>query len=97
MISLEQFGVVSLALDKRTGKHYAIKSINKRSSGAPFNTFCKDVRNEVEIMFHLGGHDNIVQLHEVYEDNDAIHLIMVRAPSCCQAGVAHFMNPVMNN
>ena len=29
-------------------------------------------------MFLLGGHDNIIQLHEVYEDEKAVHLIMVR-------------------
>jgi hypothetical protein len=33
---------------------------------------------QVEIMYHLGGHKNIVQLYEVYEDAEAIHLILVR-------------------
>jgi hypothetical protein len=28
-------------------------------------------------MFLLGGHDNVIQLHEVYEDEEAIHLVMV--------------------
>ncbi|GAX73140.1 hypothetical protein CEUSTIGMA_g593.t1 [Chlamydomonas eustigma] len=71
-----QFGRVSIAINKKTGLRYAIKSISKRRSEAPVNKFCKDVRNEVEIMFHLGGHTNIIQLHEVYEDDDAIHLVL---------------------
>jgi calcium-dependent protein kinase len=27
-------------------------------------------------MYHLGGHPNLVQLHEVYEDDESIHLIL---------------------
>ena len=28
-------------------------------------------------MYHLGGHENIVALHEVYEDKDNVHLLLV--------------------
>jgi hypothetical protein len=44
---LQQFGRVSIAIHKKTGERFAIKSLSKRKSNAPINKFCKDVRNEV--------------------------------------------------
>ena len=42
---------------------------------------------QVEIMYHLGGHENIVALHEVYEDKDNVHLLLVgREFMKCGAG-----------
>jgi len=81
-IALHQFGVVSRAIHKQTRKRWAIKSIRKKQVGsdnsrAGTNKFCRDIKSEVEIMFLLGGHDNVIQLHEVYEDEEAIHLVMV--------------------
>lgn len=35
---------------------------------------------QVEIMYHLGGNSNIIQLYDVYEDADTIHLILVSEP-----------------
>lgn len=79
-----------MAIHKQTKKRWAIKSISKaiatgecgdgfkKTRSGRANKFCRDVLSEVENMFLLGGHDNIIQLHEVYEDEKAVHLIMVR-------------------
>ncbi len=37
----------------------------------------QDVVGEVEILYHLGGHPHVVQLFEVFEDRDDIHLVLV--------------------
>eukprot|EP00959_Pyramimonas_sp_CCMP1952_P453458 9468263-Pyramimonas_sp.AAC.2 len=34
-----------------------------------------DVRREMDIMYHLQGHDNIVELVDAYEDKEDVHLI----------------------
>ncbi|KAG1676955.1 hypothetical protein FOA52_014831 [Chlamydomonas sp. UWO 241] len=76
-----QFGVVSVVVEKTTGKKYAMKSMSKRRADVAANQGA-DIRTEVEVLYHLGGHANVVQLHEVYEDNNAIHLIM----ELCEGG-----------
>eukprot|EP00798_Chlamydomonas_sp_ICE-L_P012168 gene12168-15284_t len=61
--------------DDITGKQYAIKSLSKRRAKRGYE-FCKDIKTEVEILYHLGGHPSILKLHEVYEDDQEIHLVM---------------------
>jgi hypothetical protein len=34
-----------------------------------------DVEREVAIMYHLGGHDNIVNLKQAYEDKNNVQLV----------------------
>mmetsp|Transcript_24682 Transcript_24682/g.53878 ORF Transcript_24682/g.53878 Transcript_24682/m.53878 type:complete len:930 (+) Transcript_24682:237-3026(+) len=82
MLGKGQFGVVSVALDRHTGHKYAIKSMNKRRTELSHYDYCKDIRTEVEILYHLSGHPNIIQLHGVYEDSEDIHLIM----ELCEGG-----------
>ena len=36
----------------------------------------QDVQREVQIMHHLAGHQNIVQLRGSYEDRTHVHLVM---------------------
>lgn len=35
----------------------------------------EDVKREIQILHHLGGHSNITQLKGVYEDRHNIHLV----------------------
>jgi serine/threonine protein kinase len=35
----------------------------------------EDVEREVAIMYHLGGHDNIVNLKQAYEDKNNVQLV----------------------
>lgn len=45
----------------------------------------EDVRREVRILHHLGGHPNITQLRGAYEDRHNVHLVggpeMLRGPA----------------
>ncbi|KAF7071727.1 hypothetical protein CFC21_076988 [Triticum aestivum] len=69
-----QFGVTYLCTHTETGEKLACKTIAKRKlSGAED---VEDVRREVEIMRHLSGQPNIVDLRGAYEDKHNVHLVM---------------------
>lgn len=36
----------------------------------------EDVKREVKIMQALSGHENVVQFHEAFEDDDYIYIVM---------------------
>ncbi|KAH7373889.1 hypothetical protein KP509_17G078900 [Ceratopteris richardii] len=69
-----QFGVTRLCTNKTTGDLFACKSISKRK--LTHKEDIEDVRREVQIMHHLTGHPNIVELKDSYEDKNAVHLVM---------------------
>lgn len=68
------FGVVHLVYDKKDNKPYACKSISKRKLTTADDI--EDVRREIEILLHLGGHKNVVQMYGAYEDKSYIHVVM---------------------
>jgi calcium-dependent protein kinase len=74
------FGVVHKVFDKRTNKVYACKSISKRKMSTKEDM--EDVRREIQVLLHLAGHPNVVQLKGTYEDKHYIHLVM----ECCDGG-----------
>ncbi|KAG4962030.1 hypothetical protein GLYMA_14G035800v4 [Glycine max] len=69
-----QFGVTHLCTHKSTGKQYACKTIAKRKLVNKEDI--EDVKREVQIMHHLSGQPNIVELVNVYEDKQSVHLVM---------------------
>ncbi|KAG9454951.1 hypothetical protein H6P81_007855 [Aristolochia fimbriata] len=69
-----QFGVTHLVTHKGTGEQFACKTIAKRKLHN--NDDKEDVRREVQIMHHLAGQPNIVELKGVYEDKHSVHLVM---------------------
>lgn len=69
-----QFGVTHLCTDKQTGEQFACKTIAKRKLVNKEDI--EDVRREVQIMHHLTGQPNIVQLKGAYEDKHSVHLVM---------------------
>lgn len=69
-----QFGVTRLCTHKTTGELFACKSISKRK--LTHKEDIEDVRREVQIMHHLTGHPNIVELKGAFEDKNAVHLVM---------------------
>ncbi|PWA77575.1 calcium-dependent protein kinase 6 [Artemisia annua] len=69
-----QFGVTHLVTHKTTGKQYACKSIAMRKLINKDDI--DDVRREVQIMHHLTGHRNIVELKGAYEDRNSVNLVM---------------------
>lgn len=69
-----QFGTTFLCVDKKTGKDYACKTIAKRKLTTPEDV--EDVRREIQIMHHLSGHPNVIQIVGAYEDAVAVHVVM---------------------
>ncbi|CAO2195016.1 unnamed protein product [Urochloa humidicola] len=69
-----QFGVTSLCTHKATGERFACKTIAKRKLSTKEDV--EDVRREVQIMYHLAGQPNIVELKGAYEDKQSVHLVM---------------------
>ncbi|KAM0909611.1 hypothetical protein ACQ4PT_014680 [Festuca glaucescens] len=69
-----QFGVTSLCTHKATGEKFACKTIAKRKLSTKEDV--EDVRREVQIMYHLAGQPNVVELKGAYEDKQSVHLVM---------------------
>ncbi|XP_057810161.1 calcium-dependent protein kinase 1-like [Salvia miltiorrhiza] len=69
-----QFGVTHLVTHRATRQNFACKSIATRKLISPDDV--ADVRREVQIMHHLTGHRNIVELKESFEDRHSVHLVM---------------------
>jgi serine/threonine protein kinase len=67
------FSVVRAAKLIENGSSYAIKSLNKSDQEESMNA----IASEIEILRAL-KHDQISQLHRVYEDNDCVHLVLNR-------------------
>ncbi|XP_065011873.1 calcium-dependent protein kinase 2-like [Musa acuminata AAA Group] len=69
-----QFGVTHRCTHKATGEELACKTIAKRKLRTKEDI--EDVRREVQIMYHLSGQPNIVDLKGAYEDKHSVHLVM---------------------
>ncbi|KAI3700305.1 hypothetical protein L2E82_44931 [Cichorium intybus] len=69
-----QFGVTHLCTNKQTGEQFACKTIAKRKLANKEDM--EDVRREVQIMHHLSGQNNIVDLKGAFEDKHSVHLVM---------------------
>lgn len=69
-----QFGVTYLVTHRTTGEKFACKSIAKRKLLNKDDV--EDVRREVQIMHHLTGHRNVVELKGAFEDRQNVNLIM---------------------
>ncbi|XP_034923344.1 calcium-dependent protein kinase 34 [Populus alba] len=69
-----QFGITHLCTNKVTGEQFACKTIAKRKLVNKEDV--EDVRREVQIMHHLTGQPNIVELKGAYEDKHSVHLVM---------------------
>ncbi|XP_076897064.1 calcium-dependent protein kinase 24-like [Bidens hawaiensis] len=75
-----EFGVTYECQDKANGEKVACKKISKSRLRTEIDI--EDVRREVDIMRHLPRHPNIVMYKDVFEDKDAIYLVM----ELCQGG-----------
>ncbi|THF96941.1 hypothetical protein TEA_024166 [Camellia sinensis var. sinensis] len=69
-----QFGVTYLVTHRTTKEQFACKSIATRKLISKDDV--EDVRREVQIMHHLTGNRNIVELKGAYEDRQSVNLIM---------------------
>eukprot|EP00897_Mesotaenium_endlicherianum_P000129 jgi/Mesen1/10116/ME000075S09622 len=68
------FGIVKVCEDLETGKKYACKSILK--ANLKKREELDELRAEIELMRHLKGHPHIVEMHALFEDKEAVHLVM---------------------
>ncbi|XP_004136537.1 calcium-dependent protein kinase 20 [Cucumis sativus] len=69
-----QFGTTFLCVEKASGKDFACKSIAKRKLTTKEDV--EDVRREIQIMHHLAGHPNVIQIVGAFEDAVAVHVVM---------------------
>ncbi|KAM5588698.1 calcium-dependent protein kinase 21-like [Rosa sericea] len=69
-----QFGITYLCTDKSTGDTYACKSILKRKLVSKSDR--DDIKREIQIMQHMSGQRNIVDIKGAYEDRYSVHLVM---------------------
>ena len=69
-----QFGVTHLCTHKASGEQLACKTIAKRKLVNKEDI--EDVRREVQIMHHLTGQPNTVELKGAFEDKHSVHLVM---------------------
>ncbi|KAL2629102.1 hypothetical protein R1flu_013788 [Riccia fluitans] len=69
-----QFGTTYFCQEKATGKAFACKTISKRKLVVQDDV--EDVRREIQIMHHLSGHPNVVQIRDAYEDDANVYLVM---------------------
>lgn len=75
-----QFGVTYLVTHRETGNAFACKTIATRRLAN--KDMVEDVRREVQIMHHLTGHRNIVELKGAQEDRQSVNLVM----ELCEGG-----------
>ncbi|KAJ7532156.1 hypothetical protein O6H91_14G074400 [Diphasiastrum complanatum] len=75
-----QFGYTYAATDVSSGEKVAVKKIEKKKMVLPISI--EDVKREVKIMRALSGHENVVQFHAVFEDDDYVYIVM----ELCEGG-----------
>eukprot|EP00803_Ostreobium_quekettii_P007401 evm.model.scf_390.4 EVM.evm.TU.scf_390.4 scf_390:79168-83187(+) len=69
-----RFGKIRVAVNIKTGKKFACKSILRREIKR--RGVIDDIENEIQIMHHLSGHPNIVSIHGAFKDRYYVHLVM---------------------
>lgn len=68
-----KFAVVKKCMEKATGKQYAAKFLRKRRKGED----CRmDILNEIAVLESAKANPYVVALHEVYETNSEIVLVL---------------------
>lgn len=84
-----KFAVVKKCMEKSTGKQYAAKFLRKRRKGED----CRmDILNEIAVLESAKANPYVVALHEVYETNSEIILVLE-----CAAGGEIFDQCVADN
>lgn len=74
------FGVVTRCTNKATGQNFACKKIEKKQLRRKADV--EDIRREVQILMLLSSHPSVAALCAVYEDSEAVYLIL----ELCEGG-----------
>ena len=69
-----QFGSIRTCLELATGRGFACKTIVKKK--ILLKEDAEDVRREVAILSLFKGHESIIDVHEVYEDEREVNIVM---------------------
>jgi len=69
-----QFGITYMCEHIESGHKFAVKTVKKKSLTSIDSI--EDTKREVAILKRLSGHENIVELEGVYEDESYIHIVM---------------------
>lgn len=69
-----KFGIIRECHDRLTGEVLACKSIAKERLVTEDDVW--SVKLEIDILTKLSGHENVVDLKAVYEEEDYVHLLM---------------------
>uniref|UniRef100_A0A7N0UD23 non-specific serine/threonine protein kinase n=1 Tax=Kalanchoe fedtschenkoi TaxID=63787 RepID=A0A7N0UD23_KALFE len=75
-----QFGYTYVATDKASAERVAVKRIDKNKMILPIAV--EDVKREVKILRELTGHENVVQFHNAFEDENYVYIVM----ELCEGG-----------
>eukprot|EP00250_Pteridium_aquilinum_P012077 c20495_g2_i1 orf=1-843(-) len=75
-----QFGYTYVGTQLSSGEQVAVKTIEKKKMLLPISV--EDVKREVKIMAALNGHENVVQFHEAFEDDNYVYIAM----ELCEGG-----------
>lgn len=75
-----RFGVVFRCVSLNSGESFAVKSIDKRkiSTGDSLDLQC--LFNEPKILTLVSPHPNIIGLHNLYEDDSHLHMVLDLCP-----------------
>lgn len=72
-----QFACVRRVIDRNSGIQYAAKFIKKRRYATSRRGVTRaNIEREVDVLRTVGGHDNTVQLFEVYESLTDVILVL---------------------
>ncbi|XP_008224360.1 PREDICTED: phosphoenolpyruvate carboxylase kinase 1-like [Prunus mume] len=69
-----RFGVVFKA--QRNGDVFAVKSIDKRIADSGDSLDAQCLLTEPKILKLLASHPNVINLHDLYEDDDHLHMVL---------------------
>lgn len=86
-------GVTRVAIHKKDGKKFACKTISKDKLRTQEEI--ESVRQEIQIMHVLSGHEHIVQIVDFYEEKLYVHIVM----ELCTGGelLAFIMEKVLDD
>ncbi|XP_068663559.1 phosphoenolpyruvate carboxylase kinase 1-like [Aristolochia californica] len=74
-----RFGTVFRCFSPVSGEFFACKSIDKGLLSDAIDREC--LEKEAKILHLVSGNPNVIQIFEVYEDEDALHMVFELCPS----------------
>ncbi|KAI5866424.1 Ran1-like protein kinase [Durotheca rogersii] len=82
IIGTGAYGVVYLAVDVKTGVHYAVKTLSKfNPDGTPLDRRQIAFQHrELRLHYLASAHPNVVSMHKIVDDPDCIYVVLEYCP-----------------